>query len=722
MLTALAKACASADVPGIKNPHLTINKVATEASYNAVDQVIHYTIVATNDGNTTLAAVTVTDPKVSGLTCTPANGSSLAPGASLNCTATHTVTLSDIDAGSYLNTACVDDGIGGAAEVCASATVPAVQSPALSLTKTASPTTYDTVGQSIQYTYGVKNTGNVTLSAPYAVSDNKVASVTCPNTPASLAPNASVTCTGSYSITQANLDDGKVVNTATATARFGAITITSNQATATITADQKPAITVDKTAVPTSVNEPGGSVLFTFKVTNTGNVTLTIASLADTDFTLTGDADCQVGTVLAVGGTCEFSQTQFIAGDASDPDHINTFTATATDKAGHTAMDEDSATVGFDDVKPAITVEKTAVPTSVNEPGGNVVFTFKVTNTSVEPVTIASLMDTAFTLTGDADCQVGTILPVGGTCEFSQTEFIAGDASDPDHANTFTATATDNDGNTATNSDSAAVGFDDVKPTIELTKTANPLTLPEPGGIFNFTLTIHNTSPEAVTITVLFDQAPLSPECIGLVNTSIAAGASVSCTNPITHTEAGIYPNTAGVTVKDNENNTASASDSETVTVTDVKPTVDLTKSAVPATLPEPGGVFTFTLSIHNTSVEAVTITALTDTNALSAQCLALVGTSLASGASTSCTYTVTKNEAGSYPNTAEVTVKDNENNTATDTDSETITVTDVKPTVELTKAAVPATLPEPGGVFHFHPHHSQQIGGSGYHHRPDRR
>src|SRR5438552_10940052 len=51
-------------------------------------QVIHYTIVATNDGNTTLAAVTVTDPKVSGLSCTPANGSSLAPGASLNCTAT----------------------------------------------------------------------------------------------------------------------------------------------------------------------------------------------------------------------------------------------------------------------------------------------------------------------------------------------------------------------------------------------------------------------------------------------------------------------------------------------------------------------------------------------------------------------------------------------------------------------------------------------------------
>ena len=68
-------------------------------AYDAVGDVINYTIVATNDGNMTLAAVTVTDPNVSDLSCTPANGSSLAPGASMTCTATHTVTQADIDAG-----------------------------------------------------------------------------------------------------------------------------------------------------------------------------------------------------------------------------------------------------------------------------------------------------------------------------------------------------------------------------------------------------------------------------------------------------------------------------------------------------------------------------------------------------------------------------------------------------------------------------------------------
>jgi len=107
------------------------------------------------------------------------------------------------------------------------------------------------------------------------------------------------------------------------------------------------------------------------------------------------------------------------------------------------------------------------------------------------------------------------------------------------------------------------------------------------------------------------------------------------------------------VTVTDNEGSTASDTATATVTVTNVNPTVDLTKSVNPPTLAEPGGVFTYLLTIHNTSVEQVTITALTDSNALSSQCLALVGTSLAAGGSTSCTYTMTRTEAGTYNNTA---------------------------------------------------------------------
>src|SRR5205807_1344027 len=121
--------CADKDVPAVQNPLLERKNNAKGASYNATTNTIHYSIVATNDGNTTLAAVTVTDSLATLGTCTPVNGSLLAPGASLTCAASHAVTQADIDAGHYLNTACVDDGPGGATQVCANKDVPAVQSP-----------------------------------------------------------------------------------------------------------------------------------------------------------------------------------------------------------------------------------------------------------------------------------------------------------------------------------------------------------------------------------------------------------------------------------------------------------------------------------------------------------------------------------------------------------------------------------------------------------------
>ena len=168
-----------------------------------------------------------------------------------------------------------------------------------------------------------------------------------------------------------------------------------------------------------------------------------------------------------------------------------------------------------------------------------------------------------------------------------------------------------------------------------MTKSASPSTLPEPGGVFTFTLTIHNTSVEPVEITDLTDTNALSAECLALIGTELAADDNaaggpdqVSCTYTVSHTNTGSFENTAEVTVTDDENNDASDEDTETVTVTNVDPTVSITKSASPSTLPEPGGVFTFTLTIHNTSVEPVEITDLTDTNALSAECLALIGTS----------------------------------------------------------------------------------------------
>jgi uncharacterized repeat protein (TIGR01451 family) len=111
--------------PGTQNPALTITKDATEASYSAVGDVINYTIVATNTGNVTLHGVVVTDPKVLDLVCVPPTPVDLAPGDSITCSASHTIVQADLDARHFLNTACVDDNDGPAAEACDDADVPA---------------------------------------------------------------------------------------------------------------------------------------------------------------------------------------------------------------------------------------------------------------------------------------------------------------------------------------------------------------------------------------------------------------------------------------------------------------------------------------------------------------------------------------------------------------------------------------------------------------------
>ena len=137
----------------------------------------------------------------------------LDPGESITCAATYTVLAQDVTAGFVTNTAAASAD--GAISNTDSVTV-IKPNPALSIVKSASPATYGAVGAVISYSYIVTNSGNVTLSGPFTVSDNRTTNESCPATP-TLAPGASITCTSSYTITQADLDSGSVTNIASAT-------------------------------------------------------------------------------------------------------------------------------------------------------------------------------------------------------------------------------------------------------------------------------------------------------------------------------------------------------------------------------------------------------------------------------------------------------------------------------------------------------------------------
>jgi hypothetical protein len=468
--------------------------------------------------------------------------------------------------------------------------------------------------------------------------------------------------------------------------------------------DVLPTVELVKSADPTVLPEPGGDFEFTLTITNTSVEAVEITILTDSQSAATDFSNCMalVGTTLAPGTStsCTYTVTHADAGA-----YGNTASVTVEDNEGNSASDEDIAVVEVTDVLPTVELVKSADPTVLPEPGGDFEFTLTITNTSVEAVEITALTDTQSAATDFSECEalVNTWLPAGEstTCTYTVAHTDAGA-----YDNTASVTVADNEGNDASDFDDETVTVTDVEPTVELVKSADPIALPEPGGDFEFTLTITNTSVEPVEITELTDTNALSTECLALIGTVLSPfgteGDTVSCAYTLTHTDPGVYENTASVTVVDNEGNDASDSDDRLVEVLDVPPVVDLVKDVAPGSLPEPGGDFTFTLTVYNLSVEPVWISDLVDDNPLPAECTALIGEEIPVGGSVSCSYVVSHLDAGVYENTASVTVADDEENTATDTDVESVEVTDLPIAVSLQKSADPIALPEPGGDFEF--------------------
>ena len=108
--------------------------------------------------------MTVTDPNVDRPRLHAGQRVAARAGRLDDCTASHTVTQADIDAGSYFNQACVDDGAGGPTQACDDVTVPARKNPHLTITKDATETSYSAVGDVIHYTIVATNDGNTTLA------------------------------------------------------------------------------------------------------------------------------------------------------------------------------------------------------------------------------------------------------------------------------------------------------------------------------------------------------------------------------------------------------------------------------------------------------------------------------------------------------------------------------------------------------------------------------
>ena len=246
----------------VPNPSLSFTKVSVldmeviEPNDQAdVGDVINYTLTATNDGNVNLTNVIITDPQLGTLSCTPAQPTELAPNESVICTGNYTLNQVDIDSGVVENTAtATSDQV---SSVNASRITPILQpNPHLNLIKSTTTTSYDQVGQAIDYTLMAINDGNAILT-DVSISDPLVGILTCTQ-PVTLAPGETLSCTGSYVVTQADLDAGSILNTATVSGIDPDNHLVTGETSQTIAASnvcQPTVITADFSQIPV-----GGSV------------------------------------------------------------------------------------------------------------------------------------------------------------------------------------------------------------------------------------------------------------------------------------------------------------------------------------------------------------------------------------------------------------------------------------------------------------------------------
>jgi len=185
----------------------------------------------------------------------------------------------------------------------------------------------------------VKNEGNVTLKNVKVVDDLTGEEWTV----ATLAPNASETLTATYTVKQADVDAGKVVNTAKANATAARGEDPEEvEASATVTFTQTPKLTVEKTTTSTPSDPYENYVLddaitYEIVVKNEGNVTLKNVKIVDE---LTGDE--WTIDVLAPNESKTFTTAAYtvtvddvVAGSVK-----NVATASATAPSGETVSDE----------------------------------------------------------------------------------------------------------------------------------------------------------------------------------------------------------------------------------------------------------------------------------------------------------------------------------------------------------------------------------------------
>jgi uncharacterized repeat protein (TIGR01451 family) len=479
---------------------------------------VYYRFTVSNDGETVLSTVSVTDPDV-----TPcALPASLAIGASDSCVVGPVSVTSVPTPNPFINTATADSA----------STNPVTSSArygtkSLTIAKSADKSSFAAIGELLTYSYLVANNGGYPLFAPVTVQDDQSTDEDCPSVSTIgdldnyLDPGENITCTATYTVSAGDMLAGFVTNLASASAEG----VTSNTDSETVNSPGAD-LSITKTDNPDPV-VAGQNLTYTITVNNAGpsnatNVVVTDTLPAGVTFVSTsgcaGDPNgvptCNLGTINAggnkqytvtvtvnAGTTGTLTNNVSVTSNTADPNAANN-SASATTTVNASA---DLSITKTDSPDPVIAGQNIAYTITVNNAGPSDAVNVVVTDTLPAGVTFVSTTGCAGDPNGVPTCNLGTI-NAGGNKQYTVTVTVNAGTTGT-ITNNVSVTSNTADPNNTNNTASQNTTVNTISADLSITKSDNPDPVVA-GQNLTYTITVNNAGPSNATNVVATDTLP----------------------------------------------------------------------------------------------------------------------------------------------------------------------------------------------------------------------
>ena len=307
----------------IFKPSYTVDKMASEETYENIGDILNYTVVIVNTGQVAIEDLVIEDSLVPFEDMTLEESMTedgiLEVGETWTLTYQYTVTEEDLERGYVLNLVSVTDPQDPDNPKEDEEDVPLDPKPGMTVEKTAKETSFSKVGEIIHYTVIVTNTGNVSIKnliiEDTLVPFEDMTLVESKIQDGHLQIGETWTLSYEYKVTQEDLDRGSVLNLVAAIDPDNPDKPVEDDEE--VPGEKKPSMEIKKVAKEDKFTKLGDIIHYTVVVKNTGNVTLTNLQIEDTlvafkDMTLvesmTADGHLEVGETWTLTYTYKVTQ------------------------------------------------------------------------------------------------------------------------------------------------------------------------------------------------------------------------------------------------------------------------------------------------------------------------------------------------------------------------------------------------------------------------------